>query len=330
MDPIPFTRTSRHPRPMFPPELAEIQARVQERARTYGLDGFEIIFEMVDFDEMNEVAAFGGFPTRFPHWRFGMLYDRLRKGYAYGLQKIYELVVNNDPCYAYLLKSNHLVDQKLVIAHVYGHCDFFKHNYWFSPTNRKMMDTMANHGNRVRGYMDRWGHETVEEFIDRALSLENLIDIHAPYIVRHRQRPPELAEDAAPPVVRKMRSKSYMDAYVNPPAFLEAQKRQLDAELEKRRNFPEEPERDVLLFLIEHAPIDRWQRDCLGLVRDESYYFAPQGMTKIMNEGWASYWHSQLMTHDLLEGSEVIDYADHHAGTMGTRPGVINPYKLGL
>ncbi len=108
--------------------------------RGYGLDFFPTIFEVVDYDELNDVAAYGGFPTRYPHWRFGMEYEQLAKGYTYGLQKIYELVINNNPCYAYLMRSNALTDQKLVMAHVYGHCDFFKNNDWFSHTNRKMMD----------------------------------------------------------------------------------------------------------------------------------------------------------------------------------------------
>ena len=106
------------------------------------------------------------------------------QGLRYGLQKIYEMVINNDPCYAYLLRCNQLVDQKLVMAHVYGHNDFFKNNVWFSQTNRKMMDEMANHGNRIRSYMERYGEETVENFIDSCLSLENLIDIHSPFIKR--------------------------------------------------------------------------------------------------------------------------------------------------
>ena len=113
-----------------------------------------------------------------------MEYERLAKGYAYGLQKIYELVINNDPCYAYLLSSNSITDHRMVIAHVYGHCDFFKNNYWFSQTNRKMIDEMANHGNRIRRYMDRFGTEEVEDFIDVCLSVEDLIDIHAPFIQR--------------------------------------------------------------------------------------------------------------------------------------------------
>ena len=88
---------------------------------------------MVDADDLNEIAAYGGFPTRYPHWSFGMPYEELRKGYDYGLSKIYEMVINNDPCYAYLMRCNHTVDQKLVMAHVYGHCDFFKNNAYLRP-----------------------------------------------------------------------------------------------------------------------------------------------------------------------------------------------------
>ena len=113
-----------------------------------------------------------------------MEYERLSKGYHHGLQKIYEMVINNNPCYAYLMTNNAQTDQKLVMAHVYGHCDFFKNNFWFSKTSRKMMDEMANHGNRVRRYMDEVGVEEVEEFIDACLSLEDQIDIHSPFIRR--------------------------------------------------------------------------------------------------------------------------------------------------
>src|SRR5260370_17061312 len=96
------------------------------------------------------------------------------------------------------------------------------------------------------------------------------------------------------------------------------------------RNFPEKPQKDVLLFLIEHAPHKTWQRDTLSIIRDEAYYFAPQAQTKIMNEGWASYWHSTIMTQKVLKPSEFIDYADHHSGTMATSGARLNPYKLAI
>src|SRR3954465_3402808 len=122
------------------PELSKARDEIQKYAEEYGLDFFEVIFEMVDYDQINSLAALGGFPSRYPHWKFGMDYDQLSKGYTYGLQKIYEMVINTDPCYAYLLQVNNWVDQKIVMAHVYGHNDFFKNNAWFKNTNRKMMD----------------------------------------------------------------------------------------------------------------------------------------------------------------------------------------------
>jgi len=291
---------------------------------------------VLDFDQINEVASYTGFPNRYPHWRFGMEFEQMQKGYRYGLQKIYEMVINNDPCYAYLLESNSLVDQKLVMAHVYAHCDFFKNNYTFARTNRKMIDQMANHGARVARHMARHGIEKVEDFIDSCLSLESLIDVHAPFVRRRAKPPPSPAsgepQDGAP-AVRRLRSreyKDYMDEFMNPPEFLEAMERRQKEEREKERSFPAEPERDVLLFLIENAPLEDWQRDILAIIRSESYYFAPQAQTKIMNEGWATYWHSTIMTQRVLTDSELIDYADHHAGTVATRPGVLNPYKIGV
>src|SRR5436853_7044884 len=109
-------------------EVAEQIESIARFARDEGLDFYETIFECLDFDEINLVAAYGGFPQRYPHWRFGMEYERLRKQHSYGLGKIYEMVINNDPCYAYLLTDNYLVDQKTVIAQVYARCDFFKNN----------------------------------------------------------------------------------------------------------------------------------------------------------------------------------------------------------
>ena len=158
------------------PELASLRDETRDLAKSYGLDFYEVIFELVDHDELNMIASYGGFPTRYPHWRFGMEYEHLSKSYAYGLSKIYELVINNDPCYAYLMRSNSITEQKLVMAHVYGHCDFFKNNAWFAHTSRKMMDVLANHGSRIRRYMDRHGQERVENFIDVVHSLDNLID----------------------------------------------------------------------------------------------------------------------------------------------------------
>lgn len=320
----------------LPAELRRVQEQIEQWARHYGLDFFTTVFELVDAKQLNAIAAYGGFPTRYPHWRFGMEYQRLAKGYAYGLQKIYELVINNDPCYAFLLDSNSLTDHKLVMAHVYGHCDFFKNNYWFSHTNRRMIDEMANHGNRIRRYMDRFGVETVETFIDACLSIEDLIDLHAPFIRRTETRPNkyEFPEPTEPeeevPTATRFQAKSYMDPFINPPEVLAAEQAERRKQLESKQRFPAEPLRDVMGFILEHAPLRPWQADVLAIVRDEAYYFAPQAQTKIMNEGWATYWHSTIMTRHGLEPRDVVCYADHCSGTLATSPTRLNPYKLGV
>ncbi|HUS67648.1 MAG TPA: SpoVR family protein [Kofleriaceae bacterium] len=312
----------------LPPYLHDCQEDVEGHARAYGLDFFPILYEVLDYKTMNEVAAFGGFPTRYPHWRFGMDYEQLSKGYEFGLQKIYEMVINTNPSYAYLLEGNSLVDQKMVMAHVTGHVDFFKNNYYFSKTNRKMIDGMANHASTIRRHMARHGVDNVEEYIDVCLSLENLIDPMSPYIARVRA--PKVEGEEQTEEIPRLRAKGYMDKFINPPEFMEQQKKKIEAEKQKKKKFPEDPQRDVLHFLIQNAPLERWQRDCLEIVRAEAYYFAPQAMTKVMNEGWASYWHSKIMTEKALDASEIVDYADANAGVLATAPGRLNPYKLGV
>ncbi|MDP2600484.1 MAG: SpoVR family protein, partial [Deltaproteobacteria bacterium] len=309
----------------LPLELQKLQEEIRVYAVDAGLDFFEVIFEMLDWNQINMVASYGGFPNRYPHWRFGMEYERLSKSYAYGLSKIYEMVINNDPCYAYLLHSNNVVDQKMVMAHVYGHSDFFKNNVYFSNTNRKMMDEMANHRTRITRFVDRYGMDLIESFIDSCLSIENLID----YNLLIAPRSAKTAQEPATEVPR-IKTKPYMEKYVNPPEFMESQKQQMAEEAKAMERIPPKPEKDVMGFLLEYAPLEHWERDTLSTIREEAYYFAPQGQTKILNEGWASFHHSKIMTEKALKPSEFIDYADHHSGTVSMQPGQLNPYKIGI
>lgn len=318
-----------HQKALLPEYLLEIQRSIEAHARAYGLDFWEVSFQILDYKRMQEVAAYGGFPVRYPHWRFGMDFDHLNKSHVYGLSQIYEMVINNNPAYAYLLEGNSLVDQKMVMAHVLGHVDFFKNNYFFSKTNRKMMDGMANHATRIRRHVERQGVEKVETFIDVCLSLDNLIDPMSPFIQRHAPVEPP-STDPPPIEVPRLRAKSYMDKFINPPAYLDEQRRRLEEERQKPKRHPAEPERDVLLFLLTNAPLEPWERDILEIIRAEAYYYAPQRQTKILNEGWASYWHSKLMTEKILDTSELIDYADHNAGVLAAAQGQFNPYKVGL
>jgi len=300
----------------LPRRLREAAERAEAAARAVGLDFFEVVFELLDARDVNAIAAYGGFPARYASWRFGMDFERLQKGYGYGLSKIYELVINNDPTIAYLVRSNSMMEQKLVMAHVMGHADFFKHNVWFSPTERHMVERMAGHAERVRELSQRHGQDAVERFMDRALALENLVDPFGP--LRRRQQ----AERAARAQV----------------SIAERARRELDALMDGRPRAREErpddrlslPTYDVLPFLVERAPLEAHERELLRIVAAEAEYFLPQRMTKVINEGWASFWHSKLLTGGLLDASEIVEFADCHAGATAAAPGQLNPYKLGI
>lgn len=306
-------------------ELAKLRDEVYGYAIDYGLDFYPVIFEVCDYDTVCVLAANGGFPTRYPHWRFGMEYDQLAKGNRYGFQKIYELVINTDPCYAYLLSSNRYVDQKLVMAHVFGHADFFKNNAWFASTNKKMMDVMANRATKIRRYMEKYGHDKVEQFIDTVLSLENLLDVNALFERDSVSSEPEEFEikDERSTVLKSfMRSKLGKGEAAKMEAKEETPLDKIDEAIKGSR--------DIMKFLMQYAPIEDWQADVIAILREEAYYFLPQRMTKIMNEGWASYWHSKILTQKALRSSEIIDFADIHSGVMAMSQQRINPYKIGI
>lgn len=284
----------------LPPDLAAQAEHTERVARDYGLDFYPVVFQLLDARDVNGVAAYGGFPVRYPSWRHGMEFERLDKGYSWGLSKIYELVINNDPVVAYLVKSNSRLEQKLVMAHVFGHADFFKHNCWFAATERHMLNRMGSHSTRVRRYIDRHGLECVERFLDLALSLETLVDPYLP--LRNRLAGDSDGAGETAPYRESLRTGG--------------------------GTF------DLLGFLAEDermaGRLEAWQTDLLRIVRAEAYYFQPQRMTKIMNEGWATFWHSRMLTEGLLDCSEVVDFADCHSSATVQGPGRLNPYKLGL
>ena len=141
-------------------------------------------------------------------------------------------------------------------------------------------------------------------------------------------RDPDAEEKATE--IPRLRAKDYMESFINPEEYLESQRQKIEAEKEREKKFPVHPERDILRFLLDNAPLERWEREILEVIREEALYFVPQMQTKVMNEGWASYWHSKLMTTKILDASEIIDYADNNAGVLATSGGRLNPYKLGV
>jgi stage V sporulation protein R len=318
--------------------LEEPVHEANELARKLGLDPFPVNYWIVDFDEMNELIAYGGFQHRYPHWRWGMQYDRQQKQSQFLGGKAFEIVNNDNPSQAFLQESNEMADQKAVITHVEAHADFFKNNEWFSlfGQNPDAAAMLERHGETIREYMSdpEVDREVVEAWIDHVLCLEDNIDQHQPFTTADEwtEDPPEAAD--AEERLGNLKLSEEVRREVFDDEWLEAQEAE-DGTL----RFPAEPEKDVLAFLRTHGmqydeeagkavELEEWQREILEILRKEAYYFAPQKMTKVMNEGWASYWESLMMTDERFAGDdEFLSYADHMARVLGS-PG-LNPYKLG-
>lgn len=300
-------------------EMLQLEQSIEEItkiARDFGLDFYDMRYEVCPSEIIYTFGAYG-MPTRFSHWSFGKAFHRMKMQYDFGLSKIYELVINSDPCYAFLLDGNSLLQNKLIVAHVLGHCDFFKHNNRFANTSRYMVDSMAASAERIRQYELEHGKLAVEEFIDSALAIQEHVD------------PTHIG--------RKMRSRQYEQAetgseVVDPYADIFAWTEKKKAEEPKPApRFPPNPEKDLLLFILQHAKsLEEWQRDILTIMRDEMLYFWPQMETKIMNEGWATFWHLRIMRELELDEGETIEFARMNAGVIMPSKTSLNPYHVGL
>ncbi len=317
--------------------LAEPVREAGALARKLGLSPYTVNYWIVDYDEMNALIAYGGFQTRYPHWRWGMTYDRQRKQDQFGMGKAFEIVNNDDPSHAFLQESNSMADQKAVITHVEAHADFFANNRWFGLfSGESDLDAAAmleRHAESIADYMKdpEIDREDVEQFIDAVLVLEDTIDQHRPPGAEPRTRE-ETAE------LRGRLEQMDISEEVRRQVFDEGWLADREA-AEKAAAELEEPRKDVLGFIQRHGrqydadtgkatEMEPWQKDVLDMLRTEAYYFAPQKMTKVMNEGWAAYWESLMMGDERFAGTEeFITYADHQARVLGS-PG-LNPYKLG-
>jgi stage V sporulation protein R len=311
-----------------------------ELARRLGLDPFPVNYWVVDYDEMNELIAYGGFQTRYPHWRWGMAYDRQQKQSQFLGGKAFEIVNNDNPAHAFLQVSNSLSDQKAVITHVEAHADFFANNEWFGMfgDDPDAAALLSRHAETIRGHMtdpdiDRG---EVERFIDHVLCLEDNVDQHSPYApVETDGREPDEIDGELAEELGELNISEEVRQQVFDEEFLEAQN-----EDDEVGTFPADPQPDLLAFLRAHGKtydedsgkaveMTDWQKDILEILRREAYYFAPQKMTKVMNEGWASYWESLMMADEnFADSDEFLTYADHMSKVLGS--GGMNPYSLGL
>lgn len=287
---------------------------IEHLSRDQGLDFFDTYFEVVPMDIMHEIAAYG-LPTRARHWSYGKVYNHQKVHGEMGLSRIYEIVLNNDPCYAFLLDSNSDTANLLVAAHVFGHCDFFKNNEYFRTSNRNMVNEAVEHAIRIDQYIEKYGLEAVEHVMDIGFGLDRHVDVHSG-LARKRYPDREVVET-------ELKQDDYADLFGG---------RQLSVGHKVvGERLPPRPEQDLLWFLSNYARIEPWEKDVLGIIRKESYYFFPQFETKIINEGWASFWHAETMSHyEALSPTETIDFAQLHSGVV--HPGgrfQINPYYLG-
>ncbi len=314
---------SSHPDDKQIAQLSEVVEKCWDIAKTFGLDPYPTHFEIVPASIMYEFAAYM-VPGRFSHWTHGKAYYRQKTTYDYGLQKIYEMVINSNPAYAFLMDNNTLVNNILVIAHVLGHVDFFKNNHYFSHTNRQFVNTATLHAERISEYENEHSVDEVEKFLDAALSIEEHIDTTV-WI-----KPNDYSQPLADK--KTVSDSPYSDLWtVEERKKAQDQEKEREKERERKRKFPPQPEKDLLRFIIMYSrELEDWQRDVLEIVRNEALYTLPMKQTKIMNEGWASLWHQRIIHELELDDAQYLEYAQTNAGVVSPHPKQLNPYYLGI
>lgn len=267
-------------------DLEVYNKQIEKLVDEIGLDCYMQEFEIISFEDMLCYEAYVGMPSHYSHWSYGKTYDRLKTAYKYNLSGLpYEMVINADPCIAYLMKDNSLLLQILTIAHVYGHNDFFKNNRLFTThTNAKLtVEKFKVHADRIRNYIQdpSIGYEAVERILDAAHSIR--YQCHS-----FRNRPFESQEEVRYP-------------YDN-----------------------------LLEYLSAFGDLEDWQRDVIQIVMEESRYFLPQIETKIMNEGWATFWHYTILNRLGLDQGMSLEFYKVHNSVICQVPGQLNPYYLGF
>lgn len=298
--------------------LEKRTAWFESKSKEIGLDFFPINWEVVPEEVLLEVMSYG-LPTRARHWSYGQSYNYQKLQGEMGLSKVYELVLNNDPSYAFLLETNSDIANTMVIAHVIGHVHFFKNNYLFKATDRKMVYHAAERAQRVEEYVAQYGIEKVEHLMDVAFSMDKNIDW---YKGIHRK-----AYGKKKKILKEIVSGEFDDLYGRAETGYR--------EEVVNQKFPPEKEYDLLWFLGTHADLEPWERDIFEIVREESFYFYPQYYTKIMNEGFASYVHAELMylmSNEMLPAGEYLEFVKIHEKVVqpGSNKLNINPYFLGF
>ena len=300
-------------------DLMEWEEKIREKAAAFGLSWCQQEFEVCDHKNMIGYMAYSGMPSHYPHWSYGKSYEKTKTMYDYGVTGLpYEMVINASPSIAYLMRDNSLCLHLLTIAHVYGHNDFFTNNFTLKSTHPELvLGRFKIHADRVRKYIETpsIGLEKVESILDaaHALSLQCRRNLGSKKRTREEQKD-YLSESALPP--RDPFEKVHKRPEYVPP------------DLDK---IPLEPDEDILLFIRDYNPyLTEWEKDLLTIVHEETQYFIPNIETKIMNEGWASYWHHEIMNSLNLPEGLHLEFIVHHNQVVRPFPRGINPYYLGF
>ena len=300
-------------------DLERWDERIVALVERFGLDPYPQEFEMCDHEDMLSYMVYSGMPAHYPHWSYGKGFEKLKTLYEYGVSGLpYEMVINANPSIAYLMRDNSLALHVLTIAHVYGHNDFFKSNFTFRSTRAEYtVETFKSHATRVRHYVEdpSIGLEKVEAVLDaaHALSLQcrRNLAIKKPSPAEERQMK---LEESSP--------------RTDPFSAIHRRREQVEPDLNKIPLYPDE---DLLIFIRDHNPqFSEWEKDLLTIVHEQAQYFVPQIETKIMNEGWASFWHKRILEALELPQDLHLEFIIRHTQVLRPTPGSLNPYHVGM
>lgn len=300
-------------------ELQYWNDRIEEKVNQLGLDVYPQEFEIIGFNEMLGYEAYVGMPSRYPHWSYGKSYEKNKTLYSFNLTGLpYEMVINSDPCLAYLMRENTLLLQILTMAHVFGHNDFFKNNRLFKEGTRAKfaLEMFKVDAETIREYIvsPGIGYEKVERVLDAAHSIR----YNLPRIMGRKEKTnEEIKKSLIDEYEKKVKNRSILDIEDN-------------IELPELDKEPLEPYDDVVGFIIERGKLEEWEKDIVKIVKRETEYFLPQIETKIMNEGWASYWHYTILKELELSEGLHIEFLKRHNDVVAPIIGGLNPYYLGF
>ena len=293
-------------------DLEKWDDKILEIASDMGLDWFPINYEVCDYYEMIGHMSYHGMPSHYQHWSYGKSFERTHQMYNFGMEGLpYELIINSNPSIAYLMRENPIHLQILIMAHCVGHSDFFKNNRLFSNTHpESVVFKFRNAKKRIKGYIENThiGTNKVEDFLDCL------------HTIRFQTERNNLKRET-----RKDLRKKYINL-INNSNMTKDEIKNLNIESRVIK-----PDKDLLSFLIENGNnFDDWELDIINIVREESHYFIPQMKTKILNEGWASFWHYRLMNELDLPQEYHIPFLKSHNQVIRPHIGRVNPYHLGF